>query len=152
MRKTIVADTSCFIVLDAINELDLLRQVYGEIVTTHEVSLEFGGTFPEWVSINSVKNKRYIEVLEMEIDKGEASAIALSLEFSEATLIVDDLKARKVARSLGIDFTGTFGVLLKAKLLGKIHQVKPIIEKIRSTNFRMSASLEKAVLAKAGEL
>ena len=38
MPKAIISDTSCFIILTNIGELDLLRKVYGQIVTT-----PFGG-------------------------------------------------------------------------------------------------------------
>jgi predicted nucleic acid-binding protein len=46
MHKTIIADTSCFIVLANIDELDLLHKVYGRIVTTFEVAAEYGETLP----------------------------------------------------------------------------------------------------------
>lgn len=46
MPKTIVSDTSCFIVLTNIGELDLLQKVYGQIITTVEVADEFDATLP----------------------------------------------------------------------------------------------------------
>ena len=36
MPKTIISDTSCFIILTNIGELDLLRKVYGQIVMKDE--------------------------------------------------------------------------------------------------------------------
>lgn len=49
--KTIISDTSCFIVLQNIGELDLLHKVYGEVLTTAIVAEEFGEDLPEWVKI-----------------------------------------------------------------------------------------------------
>lgn len=48
MPKTIISDTSCFIILSKINELDLLHKVYGQIVTTIDIATEYGETLPEW--------------------------------------------------------------------------------------------------------
>ena len=42
MPKAIISDTSCFIILTNIGELDLLQKVYGQIVTTPEIAAEFG--------------------------------------------------------------------------------------------------------------
>ena len=97
MLKTVIADTSCFIILSNIEELDLLRKVFGEVVTTIEVSKEFGEPLPDWVLIQASEDKYRQQILEMQIDKGEASAIALALEITGCTLVVDDYKARRIA-------------------------------------------------------
>ena len=34
MSKTIISDTSCFIILSKIGELELLQQLFGNVVTT----------------------------------------------------------------------------------------------------------------------
>lgn len=152
MRKTIISDTSCFIILSNIGELELLHLVYGQIITTADIAEEFGDKLPDWVEIVAVKDKVRQQLLEMQIDKGESSAIALALESAGSTLIIDDYKARKVAEQLGLAFTGTIGVLIKAKLIGKINSIKPILKKIKDTNFRISSELEDQALIEAGEI
>lgn len=57
MHKTIVSDTSCFIILSNIDELALLQKVYREIITTQDIAAEFGEVLPEWVLIETVKDK-----------------------------------------------------------------------------------------------
>jgi predicted nucleic acid-binding protein len=57
MPKIIIADTSCFIILTNIGELELLRKVYGRIVTTPDIAAEYGEPFPEWVEIAGVTDK-----------------------------------------------------------------------------------------------
>ncbi len=42
MPKTIISDTSCFIILTNIGELELLHKVYGEIITTIDIATEYG--------------------------------------------------------------------------------------------------------------
>jgi predicted nucleic acid-binding protein len=51
----------------------------------------------EWVEIVTVKDKYRQQLLEMQIDKGESSAIALALETPGTKIILDDYKARKIA-------------------------------------------------------
>ena len=152
MHKVIIADTSCFIILSKINEMELLHQVYGEIITTFDIVTEFGEQLPNWVEAIEVKDKMRQQLLEMQIDKGESSAMALALEIPNSTLIVDDYKARKVADHLRINYTGTIGVIIKAKLLGKIPSIIPLIAKIKETNFRISVELEAKALLESGEM
>lgn len=90
-------------------------------------------------------------VLDKFIDPGEATSIALAAELKESLLIIGDLKERKVATELGIHITGSLGVLLTAKNKGAIDSVKPIIEKRKETNFRMSDYLIEKVLELAKE-
>lgn len=71
MHKTIISDTSCFIVLTSINELELLQKVYGEITTTIEVAVEFGELLPDWVIVEKVTDSYNLQLLEMQVDKGE---------------------------------------------------------------------------------
>ena len=87
----------------------------------------------------------------MEIDKGEASAIALALENEKSLLILDDSKARKLALRLKLDYTGTLGILLKGKELGIVSSIKPLLLQIQQTNFRFSEKLLMAILAEANE-
>lgn len=151
MRKTIICDTSCFIVLKNIGELDLLQKVYGQVITTSEVASEYGQLFPEWVIIEQVANILVQQLLELQLDKGESSAIALALETQECTVVLDDIRARKVAEKLKLDITGTIGVIIKAKLNGIIPSIKPILDKIKITNFRLTQDIENQALIAAGE-
>lgn len=86
----------------------------------------------------------------MQIDKGESSAIALAIETPNSTLILDDFKARKIAEQLGLPYTGTIGIIIKAKLQGIIQTIKPILSKIKQTDFRLSA-IEIQALKEANE-
>jgi predicted nucleic acid-binding protein len=88
----------------------------------------------------------------MQIDKGESSAIALALETPDSTVILDDYRARKIAEQLGINYTGTVGVIIKAKINGVIPSIKPILAKIKETDFRISADIERQALLAAGEI
>ena len=107
--------------------------------------------FSEWVEIAEVKDKYRQRILELQIDKGESSAIALALETPDSVVILDDYKARKIAERLGVTLTGTIGVIIKAKLNGTISSIKPILEKIKQTDFRLSGEIETQALKEADE-
>ncbi len=151
MHRTIISDTSCLIVLSNIDELELLKKLYGQVITTIEVATEYGQVLPDWISIKAATDVYRQKILEMQIDKGEASAIALALELPDSTIILDDYKARRVAEQLGLEITGTAGVIIKAKLKGIISSIKPLFEKIRQTDFRLSADIELQALKEANE-
>ncbi|HEY9000361.1 MAG TPA: DUF3368 domain-containing protein [Mucilaginibacter sp.] len=151
MPDVVISDTSCLIILSNIQELDLLRAVYKDVVTTPDIVNEFGEILPDWIKIKSPIDRKRQEILELQVDKGEASAIALALELPGSVLILDDLQARTLAEKLGISITGTLGVIIKAKLNGIIPSVKPLLVKIKQTNFRISSALEEIVLKEAGE-
>jgi len=125
MHKIVIADTSCLILFHKIGELEILRKVYDTITTTPEIALEFSEELPEWIIIEYVKDKKYQDFLETQIDLGEASAIALAKEMEFPLLLLDDLKARKLAKKLNIKFTGTLGVIHKAKQIGAIKKLNP---------------------------
>lgn len=151
MPKTIISDASCIILLDKIGELDLLNKLFGKIIITSEVASEFGHLLPSWFEIQEPIDKNFQALIEKSVDKGEASAIALPVELDNCLLIIDDLKGRKFASKLGLIITGTMGVIVDSKFAGIISSVRPILLKIKETNFRISKDVELLILNKAGE-
>lgn len=95
--------------------------------------------------------ERVREIIKLNLDEGEASAIALAMNIHSSILIIDDLKGRKMASQLNVRYSGTLGLILRAKQEGNIPSVKPIIKKIKKTNFRINESLLLTILDEAGE-
>ncbi|MFY0601492.1 MAG: DUF3368 domain-containing protein [Cyclobacteriaceae bacterium] len=154
MLKTpelIIADTSCLIVLDKIGCLDLLQKVYNRVTITPEIADEFGDKLPNWISIDKALNLDKQHILQKDLDLGEASAIALALDKPNCILIVDDLKARNVAKFFNLKITGTLGVIVKAKETGVLKVVKPTVSKLVKTDFRVSLKVLAHLSEKTGE-
>lgn len=151
-RSIVISDTSSLIVLTKIGQLDLLNKLYAQIITTPEIVFEFGNPLPDWIQVIKVKNLDLQKSLELQLDLGEASAKALAHEIPNSTLILDDLKGRKVAKLLKMKFTGTLGILVKAKNEGLISSLKPVIDKLLETNFRISVLLIEELLKKYDEI
>lgn len=147
MPKVVISDTSTLIILQKIEHLSLLEKLYGEILTTPEIAEEYGEKLPNWIKLKSVTDRKYQEFLETQIDVGEASAIALAKEYEDVLLLLDDLKARKLASKLNLKITGALGIIHKAKQKGLIDEVKPLIDKLLSTNFRISEKIIQEVLS-----
>jgi len=146
MPEVIITDTSTLILLHSIDELNLLMRVYGDLITTPEVAEEFGEKMPDWIKVQEVSDKKYQDFLETQVDLGEASAIALATEYEDVLLILDDLKARKLATRLKFKITGALGIIHKAKQLSIIDKVKPLINKILATDFRVADSIIQEIL------
>jgi predicted nucleic acid-binding protein len=152
MMRAIISDSSCLISLFNAGELELLMKVFGEITITPVIAEEFGLPLPDWIVV--VPNKVPIpsSFQGIDLDLGEASAISLARELGGAMLIVDDLKARRVAELFSIDFMGTLGVAVEAKKRGLISSIRPLIEKLRDAGLHFSLDVEQRALANANEL
>lgn len=151
MPGIIVSDTSCLILLDKLGRIGLLKSLFGNITVTKTVADEFGNVLPEFVEIENPKNKNYQKILESFLDPGEASAMALALEKEECLLIIDEFKGRREAKQLGLNYTGTLGILIVAKEKGLINSVTEIIKEIGKTDFRINEKLINEVKRKSGE-
>ena len=132
--------------------LKILPKLYNKIIVTEEIAEEFGEPLPIWIDIVPVVEKKYMQLLEQKLDKGESSAIALAITLDNVLLIMDDLKARKEARCLGLKITGTLGVLYRAKQKGIIPALKPIIDQLLLADFRIAPHIIHEVLALCGEI
>lgn len=146
MPKTVISDTSTLIIFQKIKEFNLLKEVYGELITTPEIAAEFGEELPNWIKIQSASDRKYQNFLCTQVDNGEASAIALATDFTNVLLLLDDLKARKLASQLNLKITGTLGVIHKAKQMGIIDKVKPLVNKLMLTDFRIANNIIEEIL------
>lgn len=63
-----------------------MHKLFGTIITTPEVVKEFGQSLPPWLKIQRPSNKNYQSIIETSVDIGEASAIALAIEWMIACL------------------------------------------------------------------
>jgi predicted nucleic acid-binding protein len=160
----VVSDSSPLIALARIGHLDLLRELYGEVTVPQGVVQEVtsnGAGRPgakevstaQWIVTVEVESRQFVRSLRRDLGKGEAEAIASAVESEADLLIVDDLLARQVARTLGLNVVGTVGVLLEARQKGLFSQIKPCLDDlIEVAGFRVGGELYARVLQEVGEL
>ena len=160
---SIVSNASPLINLARIGKLDLLRQLYGELVIPeavwHEVVVKGVGQpgvdeikAASWIKTQQVANRQLVQALRQELDAGEAEAIALTIETKAELLLMDERLGRETAHHLGLRYTGLIGVLIEAKHKGLISKVKPHLDALRDmAGFRVSDALYTRVLQDEGE-
>jgi len=61
-------------------------------------------------------------------------------------ILLDDLKAKKLAARLKFKITGTLGVIYKAKQLSIIYKIKPLIDKLILTDFHIADNIIEEIL------
>ena len=156
----IISDTSPVTNLIKIGELDILRKLFQTIVIPQIVYEELCVLDKQkaileqndWIKVIALKDSTLKTALLLEIDKGEAEAIALAIELNADYLLIDEQAGRAIAEKLGVKITGIIGILIQAKQKGFIIQVKPYLERlINEASFRISSHLFKNVIALLNE-
>ncbi len=150
MTGVAVTNSTCLISLDRIGATNLLRRVFDEVLVPPAVVLEVG-TVPAWMTVRAVSNAVWERALGYNLGPGESAAIGLAAENPAAEVILDDLKARRFGALVGLRIVGTPGVLLRAKRLGAVPAVMPLLLDLRSHGFHMSDELFARCLMLAGE-
>lgn len=149
--ELVISDASPIIALADIGELELLKLLYDTIVITDLVQSEIHAELPDWIKISTAYDSKQLQILELELDKGEASAIALALKNPESRIILDESKGRAVAKRLGLQVIGTLGIIIKAKDKGLIDSGKRILEKLEEHGFWLSESIKRQLLKRLNE-
>jgi len=158
----IISDTTPIISLIKINRLDLLEELFGEVLIPDAVFRELttNVTFKEeadivksseFIKVSSIQNRKSLEILQAAsgLDAGESEAIILADELKSDVLIIDERRGRKVAQNLGIAITGTIGILIQAyheKILSE-EEVKSCFEYLKNSSIRLSDTLIQEALS-----
>lgn len=141
----VIVNSSCLIALSHIGMENVLCKLYNEIVVPEGVVKEFGEINLGCVRIQKVDNPLVQFLIhQSNLGKGEAEVIALSFS-NGMTVILDDQKARGVAKAMGVKVTGTIGVILKAKREGLIESAYKKIIELKEKGFYVSDDLLKDI-------
>lgn len=156
----IISDTSAITNLAAVQYLQLVPQLYNQVIVPEAVYRELADIDPPvpgtlevqdaaWLEVKQVLNGEVVERLqgEVRLDPGESEAIALALELNADLLLIDERRGRAEADRLGLKITGLLGILVEAKHKNLITAVKPILEAlIAMSQFRVSPVLYNQIL------
>lgn len=141
MPDRIILDASALIALERINLLPLLCKIYSEVLIPKAVIKEFGDILLPCVSIKEVESSLIkLLVSDLNLGTGEAEAITLANE-TGLRLMVDELKARRIAEDMGLKITGTIGFLLKAQKLDLINSAYEKAKELKDKGFYISDNL-----------
>lgn len=162
MRESCIVmnTTPILAIIAGIGDLNVLGKLYREVIVPFEVAQEIGygqkkfgvAEFSDakFITRNSAP-MTYSTVLENMLDPGEASVIQTAIERGITTVGIDETAGRRVARLHGLRVTGSLGILLKAKTMGFIPFIKPVIENIVRHGIWITPKLQNEVLRLTGE-
>jgi predicted nucleic acid-binding protein len=72
---------------------------------------------PEWINVKEPNDKEKVNILRIKnnLHAGESESIALAMEENNVLLVLDDSKARNYAINIGLNVTGTIGIINRAR-------------------------------------
>ena len=144
-----IVDTSVLIATEKLGIQNLIAKVYDHIIAPRAVLDEYGK--PE-IEISVVESP-YIGIYrllheELNLGRGESAAIALSQE-TKTTILLDDLRARRIAKELGLRVSGTIGLLLRLEqILAPDFNAYSHAQRLRGIGFRIGDALLETIRRK----
>jgi predicted nucleic acid-binding protein len=141
--------------------LEMLREGVSEVVVPEPVFQEVrshGLDDPTVRAIDAVGWLCPVPVANIDPDvdawdlgPGESAVLTVAKFEPGAWAVIDDLEARRCARTLKIPVIGTLGLVLLAKQLGHIRLARPVLEHLKASGMYLSTTLIDQVLARVGE-
>jgi uncharacterized protein len=158
----IVSDTTPISELAKIGRLDLLRDIFGELIIPNEVYSELTAGNHQavtviqsinWIKVCSVGDEKQVSDLHTttKLGWGECAAFILAEELGADRLLMDDRAARREEKNRNLPIIGTVGILLLAKQQRLLLHVKEVLDELIIQGARINPRLYKDVLALAGE-
>jgi len=165
-KGRLVSNTGPIIALMLINKLEILKELFDEIIIPDEVHREIlqgrSANFfnlmritlfeqLDWIRIQTLKDPLE-PALKSLLDAGEASVIQIAREAGSDYVLIDERKARKIARSVyGLNVIGTAKLLVEAKRNDLIDSVEDSIKKLRDGGYWIGDNIVQRMLEEAGE-
>jgi|FLYL01.1.fsa_nt_gi predicted nucleic acid-binding protein len=163
-RIEAVFDASPLVFLDLLDYAPLLPSLY-RVLIPPQVAAELtarpgapGSDIPQhaWVELRRPSDETLTQVRnDLLADPGEEEVVALALDLTRTggtpTLaVLDDLKARKYAQSVGLPLVGTLGILLRLHRLGHTDRTfEDDLARLERGGMRLTPALKRELLARA---
>jgi len=158
----IICNSGPLIALGILGRLDLLKTLFDVVLVPEAVQkeIEQGGIKlagledfrrADWIRIVPLQ-KPSDALLESLLDVGEAAVISLAREQQSVVVLIDERKARKVARDVyGLQPIGTARILVEAKKRKLLPDIAPLFQKLRQEGYWIHAAIVETALREAGE-
>ena len=150
----VVSNASPIIFLWKIKKLDSLFKLYKTIYMPKKVFEELSKQEDDYFKsylpcfkIEKIEGK----LLSFQLHEGESEAVNLAIKKKADLILLDDKKARIVAKSMGIRIKGTLGLLLTFldKKFIAYNEFKILLDNLINANFRIDINLYKDILKEA---
>ncbi len=158
MPESVAINTGPLIALARAGALDLAAQLPFEFVCPPQVQDELADgahrghipVAPPWLRVIALAAPPP-PLSRATLDVGEAAVIQLALEQRIAWVCLDDWKGRRAALAVGLNVTGTLGLLVHAKSLGIIPAIRPYVDRLLEVGRWFDPELVRRVLEQVGE-
>jgi uncharacterized protein len=157
----IVCNAGPLIALSMVGQLDLLRQLYRQVIVPEPVFHEVVSAGMGRIGSSQVASAEWLErtdlaipepLLALELGPGEAAVLATSYQMKAQLVLIDERRARRIAeQAYGLRVKGTAGVLISAKRAGLISAVVPHLDQMILRGYFLSRRLVERAAAEAGE-
>ena len=130
------------VLYDLFGEIFIPAAVYTELTSNENFSSEAAEIESNsFIRVVTIDNPKIVEVLQKAsgLDLGESEAIAYADDIKADFLLMDEIRGRRVARSMGLQIMGTIGVLLAAYndgILSKT-EVEDALDNLKKANRRI---------------
>lgn len=156
----IFSNTTPFIALSSIQQLDLLPQLFGQIHVVGEVvdECKVGGNIyvPDLQQFAWIKIVQSLPVVHntilLNLDKGEKHTIDMAKQLGAPKVLIDEKIGRAIAEYMGLQVMGTLGVLLKAKKQGLIPSFRNCTQEMLDHGIRYDLKLIDQLAQTVGEV
>ena len=155
----VFSNTTPFIALASIQQLDLLPQLFGHVHVAEAVISEcaVGGLIVvpplrqfDWIVPVPSMTAPAPHIL-LELDKGEKATLLAALSFKADLVLMDEKIGRNMAEYLGLKVSGTLGILLKARKAGLLDSFRDAAQLMREKGVFYDATLIDRLAATVGE-
>lgn len=161
MTPPLISNTGPILALSISGHLELIKHLYGGIWVPDAVDCELrqGGRkgigLSDYLKANWIKVKHQGKIdplLLSQLDEGEASVITLALKSNSKLVLIDERKARKIARLVyGLNVIGTVRILIDSKKSGMIRNVEEILKIMQENGYWLHDDIIEYALKVAGE-
>ncbi len=159
----IVSNAGPLISLCSINQLNLLKKLFGSIFipgAVHREIVTHGEGRPgsrevseaEWIKKRDVGENAMLGLMLDKLDAGESESIILASQLKADYIILDEKLARRKVGRIELPVIGTLGVLLMAKKAGHIQNVSTLLIELEKASFRVNKEVKSMIIKKAGEI
>ena len=155
----VYCNTTPIIALASVDRLNLLPELFGQIRAPVAVMEECAVGGPVhvpplssmvWVVPGADEPVSHLSIL-MTLDRGEKQTLTQALTYRADLVIIDERHGRRLAEDLGLNVTGTLGVLVKAKSAGLIPSFRADAEKMREQGLFFHPGLIDRLASHLGE-
>jgi len=162
MNAKLICNTGPLVALSMIDRIDILQHLFELVAVPEAVHKEILEGGPINAGLSNYQKAKWIKVMTLSnpidpllstsLDAGEAAVIGLARELNANLVLVDERKARKIARTIyGLHVIGSARVLVEAKRRGLIDNVGAALQAMRDGGYRLGDSIVTVALKQAGE-